>query len=32
MRELVEHADCVLPVENQALIDIINRLNQPKVV
>eukprot|EP01028_Stygiella_incarcerata_P002705 TRINITY_DN1514_c0_g1_i5.p1 TRINITY_DN1514_c0_g1~~TRINITY_DN1514_c0_g1_i5.p1 ORF type:complete len:401 (-),score=81.63 TRINITY_DN1514_c0_g1_i5:1350-2552(-) len=31
MRELVEHADCVLPVENQALIDIINRLNQPKV-
>ncbi len=22
---LVEHADCVLPVENQALIDIVNR-------
>jgi tubulin epsilon len=23
--KLVEHADCVLPLENQALIDIVNR-------
>ena len=23
--QLVEHADCVLPIENQALIDIVNR-------
>lgn len=26
MRELSEHADCVLPVENQSLVDIVNRI------
>ena len=24
LRELAEHADCVLPVENEALLDIVN--------
>uniref|UniRef100_A0A8C9WP87 Tubulin epsilon 1 n=1 Tax=Scleropages formosus TaxID=113540 RepID=A0A8C9WP87_SCLFO len=28
MRELTEHADCVLPVENQSLVDIINKIQQ----
>ncbi|KAL8558491.1 Tubulin epsilon chain [Nucella lapillus] len=28
MRELTEHADCVLPVENQALTEIINKISQ----
>ncbi|KAK7486011.1 hypothetical protein BaRGS_00022763 [Batillaria attramentaria] len=28
MRELTEHADCVLPVENQALVDIVNKISQ----
>ncbi|XP_041831796.1 tubulin epsilon chain [Melanotaenia boesemani] len=27
MRELTEHADCVLPVENQSLLDIVNKIN-----
>nr|XP_032817736.1 tubulin epsilon chain isoform X2 [Petromyzon marinus] len=27
MRELTEHADCVLPIENQALVDIVNKIN-----
>ncbi|XP_037541977.1 tubulin epsilon chain [Nematolebias whitei] len=27
MRELTEHADCVLPVENQSLMDIVNNIN-----
>ncbi|XP_074415865.1 tubulin epsilon chain [Austrofundulus limnaeus] len=27
MRELTEHADCVLPVENQSLMDIVNKIN-----
>ncbi|XP_028295366.1 tubulin epsilon chain [Gouania willdenowi] len=26
MRELSEHADCVLPVENQSLLDIVNKI------
>lgn len=26
MRELTEHADCVLPVENQSLVDIVNKI------
>lgn len=26
MRELTEHAHCVLPVENQSLVDIVNRI------
>ncbi|KAG2468742.1 TBE protein, partial [Polypterus senegalus] len=26
MRELTEHADCVLPIENQALVDIANKI------
>ncbi|XP_075871376.1 tubulin epsilon chain [Nelusetta ayraudi] len=26
MRELTEHADCVLPVENQSLLDIVNKI------
>ncbi|XP_028997384.1 tubulin epsilon chain [Betta splendens] len=26
MRELTEHADCVLPVENQSLVDIMNKI------
>ena len=25
LAKLVEHADCVLPIENQALIEIVNR-------
>ncbi|XP_078397506.1 tubulin epsilon chain [Cetorhinus maximus] len=28
MKELTEHADCVLPIENQSLIDIVNKINQ----
>ncbi|XP_076456635.1 tubulin epsilon chain-like [Babylonia areolata] len=28
MRELTEHADCVLPVENQALTEIVNKISQ----
>ncbi|KAE8602663.1 hypothetical protein XENTR_v10014076 [Xenopus tropicalis] len=28
MKELTEHADCVLPIENQALVDIVNKINQ----
>lgn len=28
MRELTEKADCVLPIENQALVSIVNRINQ----
>lgn len=28
MRELTDHADCVLPVENQALVDIVNKITQ----
>ncbi|XP_056873832.1 tubulin epsilon chain isoform X3 [Takifugu flavidus] len=28
MRELTEHADCVLPVENQSLVDIVNRIKR----
>ncbi|XP_070209255.1 tubulin epsilon chain-like [Littorina saxatilis] len=28
MRELTEHADCVLPVENQALAEIVNKISQ----
>ncbi|XP_007897836.1 tubulin epsilon chain [Callorhinchus milii] len=28
MRELTEHADCVLPIENQSLVDIVNKINQ----
>ncbi|XP_005103226.1 tubulin epsilon chain [Aplysia californica] len=28
MRELTEHADCVLPIENQALVDIVNKISQ----
>ncbi|XP_075940446.1 tubulin epsilon chain isoform X2 [Anarhichas minor] len=28
MRELTEHADCVLPVENQSLVDIVNKIKQ----
>ncbi|XP_061562900.1 tubulin epsilon chain [Cololabis saira] len=27
MRELTEHADCVLPVENQSLVDMVNKIN-----
>lgn len=27
MRELSEHADCVLPVDNQSLLDIVSRIN-----
>ncbi|XP_039638545.1 tubulin epsilon chain isoform X2 [Perca fluviatilis] len=26
MRELTEHADCVLPVENQSLVDIVDKI------
>ncbi|XP_026175135.1 tubulin epsilon chain isoform X2 [Mastacembelus armatus] len=26
MKELTEHADCVLPVENQSLVDIVNKI------
>ncbi|XP_066533325.1 tubulin epsilon chain [Hoplias malabaricus] len=26
MRELTEHADCVLPVENQALLDVVSKV------
>ncbi|MGH0142520.1 UNVERIFIED_CONTAM: hypothetical protein FKN15_051344 [Acipenser sinensis] len=26
MRELTEHADCVLPIENQSLVDIVNKI------
>uniref|UniRef100_A0A8C6S899 Tubulin, epsilon 1 n=1 Tax=Neogobius melanostomus TaxID=47308 RepID=A0A8C6S899_9GOBI len=26
MKELSEHADCVLPVENQSLVDMVNRI------
>ncbi|KAG7460682.1 hypothetical protein MATL_G00201350 [Megalops atlanticus] len=26
MHELTEHADCVLPVENQSLVDIVNKI------
>ncbi|XP_005990949.1 tubulin epsilon chain isoform X1 [Latimeria chalumnae] len=28
MKELTEHADCVLPIENQSLVDIVNKINQ----
>ncbi|XP_055005502.1 tubulin epsilon chain isoform X2 [Boleophthalmus pectinirostris] len=28
MRELSEHADCVLPVENQSLVNIVNRISR----
>ncbi|ELT88580.1 hypothetical protein CAPTEDRAFT_218781 [Capitella teleta] len=28
MRQLTENADCVLPVENQALVDIVNKITQ----
>ncbi|KAJ8321781.1 hypothetical protein KUTeg_000252 [Tegillarca granosa] len=28
MRELTEKADCVLPIENQALVDIVNKIGQ----
>nr|KAI8736756.1 tubulin epsilon chain-like [Biomphalaria glabrata] len=28
MRELTNHADCVLPIENQALVDIVNKITQ----
>ncbi|XP_068432788.1 tubulin epsilon chain isoform X2 [Clinocottus analis] len=28
MRELTEHSDCVLPVENQSLVDIVSRIKQ----
>lgn len=28
MKELSEHADCVLPVENQSLVDIVNRIRR----
>ncbi|XP_037304948.1 tubulin epsilon chain isoform X2 [Pungitius pungitius] len=28
MMELTEHADCVLPVENQSLVDIVNKIQQ----
>nr|XP_020467167.1 tubulin epsilon chain isoform X3 [Monopterus albus] len=28
MRELTEHADCVLPVENQSLVDIVNKIKR----
>uniref|UniRef100_A0A3Q2DQC6 Tubulin epsilon 1 n=1 Tax=Cyprinodon variegatus TaxID=28743 RepID=A0A3Q2DQC6_CYPVA len=27
MRELTEHADCVLPVENQSLVNIVNKIS-----
>nr|XP_033795627.1 tubulin epsilon chain isoform X2 [Geotrypetes seraphini] len=26
MKELTEHADCVLPIENQALVEIVNKI------
>lgn len=28
MHELTEKADCVLPIENQALVDIVNKIGQ----
>ncbi|XP_061316083.1 tubulin epsilon chain isoform X4 [Pezoporus flaviventris] len=28
MKELNEHADCVLPIENKSLFDIVNKINQ----
>ncbi|XP_064652208.1 tubulin epsilon chain-like [Lineus longissimus] len=28
MRQLTENADCVLPIENQALVEIMNKINQ----
>ncbi|MBN3304362.1 TBE protein, partial [Amia calva] len=28
MRELTDHADCVLPIENQSLVNIVNKINQ----
>ncbi|KAM9840486.1 tubulin epsilon chain [Aulostomus maculatus] len=28
MRQLTEHADCVLPVENQSLIEIVNKITR----
>ncbi|XP_069090638.1 tubulin epsilon chain isoform X3 [Pleurodeles waltl] len=28
MKELTEHADCVLPIENQSLNDIVNKIDQ----
>ncbi|XP_063299578.1 tubulin epsilon chain [Pelobates fuscus] len=28
MRELTEHADCVLPIENQSLVDIVKKIQQ----
>ncbi|CAL9691755.1 unnamed protein product [Knipowitschia caucasica] len=31
-RELSEHADCVLPVENQSLVNLVNRIRQQSVV
>ncbi|XP_030051531.1 tubulin epsilon chain [Microcaecilia unicolor] len=27
MKELTEHADCVLPIENQALVEIVNKIH-----
>lgn len=30
MNELTEHADCVLPVDNQALMDILNNIDESK--
>ena len=27
LNELTEHADCVLPVDNQALFDIVSRID-----
>ena len=29
INQLIEHSDCVLPIDNQALIDIVNRIEQP---
>uniref|UniRef100_A0A8C4EQ88 Tubulin epsilon 1 n=1 Tax=Dicentrarchus labrax TaxID=13489 RepID=A0A8C4EQ88_DICLA len=28
MRELTEHADCVLPIENQSLVDIVDKIKR----
>ncbi|XP_072264876.1 tubulin epsilon chain isoform X2 [Pyxicephalus adspersus] len=28
MKELTDHADCVLPIENQSLVDIVNKIVQ----
>lgn len=27
LNELIEHADCILPVDNQALFDIVSRVD-----